>query len=479
MMIRRKDDPAASLAFVLTALSAVLAASCGDGGTTGPTVEPNRAPVATGTIPAQTVTVGQTATVDVAGYFSDPDGDALTYTAETSEAAVASVSVSGSTVIVSAVAQRSANVTVTATDPGGLSVRQGFAVTVPNRAPQAVDSIPAFQRTVGDTATVDLSVYFIDPDGDDLTYGVATSDTGVVAVSVMDSVVTAAAVARGTAALTVTATDPGGLSAMLSAQFTVADAAAGGFRDDFVPGSLSNWEIGEDTRAEISEGILRVTSLTEHGGYVLRFLDSPITDWEARISLARADRRASVAVSLGVGDEKDHIDYILVIGPPFVWEGETFNYFFFSEGRGADYIGTVGYSDAIGDGDGEFTEISIALKDGELTGHAGAVELFTLQIPDSLPTGLNGMAFGPDGAGIWSSPPGQTALFDWVEVRGGRGRGTASAGQTTTDERARGTLYTTRTPPGGTSTVNRGWSQAQDGQRSLVGHVSAKPGEVP
>ena len=36
--------------------------ACGDDGTTGPTPEPNRAPLAAGTIPAQTVTVGQTAT---------------------------------------------------------------------------------------------------------------------------------------------------------------------------------------------------------------------------------------------------------------------------------------------------------------------------------------------------------------------------------------------------------------------------------
>ena len=36
--------------------------ACGDDGTTGPTPEPNRAPLAAGTIPAQTVAVGQTAT---------------------------------------------------------------------------------------------------------------------------------------------------------------------------------------------------------------------------------------------------------------------------------------------------------------------------------------------------------------------------------------------------------------------------------
>ena len=107
-------------------------------------------------------------------------------------------------------------------------------------------------------------------------------------------------------------------SAQGTAQITVA-GAEGGFRDDFVPGSLSDWEIEEGTRAEISEGILRVTSLTEGGGFVLRFLESPITSWEARIRLARADRRAPVGVALGVPDE-GYRSYFLVIGPPFVWE---------------------------------------------------------------------------------------------------------------------------------------------------------------
>ena len=274
-------------------------------------------------------------------------------------------------------------------------------MTVPNRAPEAVDSLPGIELAAGDTATVDVSGYFNDPDGDALTYEVATSDTGVVAVSVMGSIVTAAAVAPGTAALTVMATDRGGLSAMLSVQLTVADAGAEGFRDDFVPGSLSDWEIEEGTRAEISEGVLRVTNLTEGGGFVLRFLASPIPSWEARIRLARADRRAPVAVALGVPDEA-YRSYFLVIGPTFVWEGERSNYFFGlldDHGNFHDDVVAVGHSDAIGDGDGEFTEISIALKDGELTGHAGAAELFAFQIPGHAPHPLERGGVRPGGRG--------------------------------------------------------------------------------
>ena len=40
----------------------------------------NRAPVAAGAIPSQTVTEGETAPVNVSSYFNDPDGDVRTAT---------------------------------------------------------------------------------------------------------------------------------------------------------------------------------------------------------------------------------------------------------------------------------------------------------------------------------------------------------------------------------------------------------------
>ncbi len=60
-----------------------------------PTV-PNRAPTA-GQIPLQTVHVGERRSLDLSGYFTDPDGDALTFTAESGHPDLVSVSVSGST----------------------------------------------------------------------------------------------------------------------------------------------------------------------------------------------------------------------------------------------------------------------------------------------------------------------------------------------------------------------------------------------
>ena len=112
-------------------------ASCGEAGT-----EPdlNGAPQPVGSILSRTIVEGESAQVNAASHFSDPDGDPLTYTATSSNSGVASTSVAGGVVTVTGVAPGSASVTVTARDPSGLTANQSFQVTVEtaNRTPEAV-----------------------------------------------------------------------------------------------------------------------------------------------------------------------------------------------------------------------------------------------------------------------------------------------------------------------------------------------------
>ncbi len=109
-----------------------------------------------GTIPAQEVSVGQPVTVPVSAYFSDPDGDALSYTAASSDAEVATASVSGSTVTVTGVTAGAVTVTVTARDPGGLSAQQSFAVTAEWPRPEASLSATAPTSPEGGVAIVEV-----------------------------------------------------------------------------------------------------------------------------------------------------------------------------------------------------------------------------------------------------------------------------------------------------------------------------------
>ena len=90
----------------------------------------NTSPAPQGTIPAQTVAIGGTWAQDVVGYFQDADGDALTYTATSSNDGVATVALEGTVATTTGVAEGSAAITVTATDPDGASAAQGISVTV-------------------------------------------------------------------------------------------------------------------------------------------------------------------------------------------------------------------------------------------------------------------------------------------------------------------------------------------------------------
>ena len=163
------------------------------------------------------------ATIDVAGYFNDPDGQSLSFTARSNAPTVATVSVAGSTVTVTAVAPGSATITVIATDTDNLTATQTFNVTVnpalppPNRAPVAQGSVSVPELTAGAAAhQVDVASHFTDPDGDALTYKATSSPASVATVGVNGSTLVITPVSQGTATITVTVTDPAGETAMLS-----------------------------------------------------------------------------------------------------------------------------------------------------------------------------------------------------------------------------------------------------------------------
>ena len=181
----------------------------------------NWAPQAEGSIPNAELKTGESKTEDLGSYFTDPDGDALTYSATSSAPTVAAVSVAGRVLRITGAGSGTATITVTATDPDGDAATQSFQVTVPNRAPETVGTIPAQTAALGDTSTVLLRSYFDDPNGDVLTYTAASSDPAVTVATVSGSVLTIRAVGAGFSSITITATDPGGLSATQSFAVTV------------------------------------------------------------------------------------------------------------------------------------------------------------------------------------------------------------------------------------------------------------------
>ena len=166
--------------------------------------------MAQGTIPGSSLAIGGTSTIDAAGYFSDADGDELTYTGASSNEGVATVSMDGSSATITAVAAGDAVITITASD-GSASASQGFTVTVAaapaNNPPVAVGTIPGSSLAIGGSSTIDAAGYFSDADGDELTYTGSSSNEAVATVAMDGSEATITAVAAGDAVITITASD--------------------------------------------------------------------------------------------------------------------------------------------------------------------------------------------------------------------------------------------------------------------------------
>ena len=99
----------------------------------------NDAPVAVGTIPDQMLDEGGAAVdVDLSPYFNDVDGDVLTYTAQTSDAEIVTVTTTGTLLTLTPGLYGSATVTVTAEDPVGLHAAQTLRVGVSDQPQRAI-----------------------------------------------------------------------------------------------------------------------------------------------------------------------------------------------------------------------------------------------------------------------------------------------------------------------------------------------------
>ena len=130
------------------------------------TIAANNAPVAVGSIENREIIVGEAATVDVATHFSDPDtDDSLTWQATATDETIATASVDGSVVTISAVSAGSTTITVTASDTGGLTALQAFTVDTlllcpaPTAPPNG--AVVTTGTAVGDEATYSCAVSFM------------------------------------------------------------------------------------------------------------------------------------------------------------------------------------------------------------------------------------------------------------------------------------------------------------------------------
>ena len=164
-------------------------ASDGKGGATSETFTytvTNPAPTASGIL-ARTSTDGQTTSYNIPGFFNDPDGDPLTFSAT---GLPSGLTINPATGLISGTLSSSASqggtggvyvVSVTANDGQGGTVTSNFNWTVTNPAPVQVGMIATQNVTDGNAASIATSTAFKDggSDTDTLTYSATGLPAGL------------------------------------------------------------------------------------------------------------------------------------------------------------------------------------------------------------------------------------------------------------------------------------------------------------
>ena len=114
---------------------------------------PNRPPGITATLPDLDLEEGEDHMLLLSRFFSDPDGDALTFSTTSSDETRVQLDSSADTIWIKGASEGSARVTATATDIPGLSTAQAFDVTVrPFVAPVGFDIELEFTSSVSASA---------------------------------------------------------------------------------------------------------------------------------------------------------------------------------------------------------------------------------------------------------------------------------------------------------------------------------------
>ncbi len=141
----------------------------------------------------------------VSGMFNNPGGGSLIYTAASSEATVATVSITESILTITPVAAGATDITITARDDAAdLEVAQTFRVTAISLISPST-SIPDQQLTAsGRPRTLDLSDYISDPQGNPLSFTASSNDLTAATVGVDGNILTITPLAPGTATITIT-----------------------------------------------------------------------------------------------------------------------------------------------------------------------------------------------------------------------------------------------------------------------------------
>jgi len=228
----------------------------------------NSAPVAP-TIPNQTATAG-TAWSYVIPAFSDPNGDALTYSVS---GLPSWMSFNASTRTLSGTPQPVGawTITVTATDTAGTPASKTFTVTTPNVAPVVAATVPAQSagRNIAWSYTIPAGT-FSDINGDALTYSVSGLPAGL-SFNAATRVISGTATTLGSSTVTVTVIDGNGGTRSTTFVLSVVNnppSYNGGLVDRAAnKGQSVSWTLPANTFSDANGDALTYTLYVQKPGY--------------------------------------------------------------------------------------------------------------------------------------------------------------------------------------------------------------------
>ena len=375
-------------------------------------------------------------TLRLSAEATDANGHAVAGAAFSWSSADESVATVDDAGLVTAVAEGEAAVTATS---GSASGSAAVSVSPPPVPPEPVGTMPDQTLTSGQTATVDASEYFSDPDGGDLSYAASSSDSAVATAEVSGSEVTVTGTGSGTATVTVTATDPDGLSAEQSFGVVVSHGVEEDFESE---ASLNDWEAA-NAEIAVTDGALAITNQTEGRLGLAKRREMPsLSEWTIQARMGRTTRRARPGVVSLTGhgrftavrlvlrtldDEDRDRGRGRVADVSGADSSRNYEFAVFDGGAGEWVLLTnlSGNSESVSEEPGEFTDIEFGHEGGDFVGYAGPSgtvdELFRVDLADARVDGVPLSEIVSDVTGLWlanQGPVGSTALHDRVRVTG-------------------------------------------------------------
>jgi len=329
-------------------------------------------------IPQQEIFVGDEKTFEPC--FENPGGGELTLSATSSDESVARAGLRRERVAIAGVSPGEASVKIEATNEDDLSADVSVSVRVPNRAPEYISDMTEATVILNRSLEWNLMEMFVEHDREEMTFDAASSNTGVVGVSVDGSVAQVTGLSDGVSQVTLKAEDPHGAEGTGTIEVVVKTPVLV-FEDDFEDEeTLDDWSYLDSMEASIEDGLLRLRYLPDGFlSWATQDVDE-VTDFTVDVTMMPFEGGAT-GVFWGTGLESGIQAYLFYTGT--LTEGRNWILNNFVSGSGWSVV-AGGSANLIELDESEKYSISVSGNDFVIT--RGTQQVLSETIDDMVPT---------------------------------------------------------------------------------------------